>query len=802
MKVFPFALIRLAAMPFPKASAPLKVALTKVKEQEKTLEVTKATLLQELASIQTNCSNNFQKHVCLNLIRDLKQDRSIKLKAKFEFLLPAKQSLQNWNSAKATLHLAQESLGKSFDKSLMAFRADLKNHLKADAIQAGISMSSKSAWRNIAKFIETPDSTENKKLRQAELTGLKYYSRAATKTSPFAGFGPLAWVGNLIPKQTVKCKVNQVLLIYLEEYILSKSVLRSNLEYRINPSLWRIENEYNFLVNHRNVEEIKILEVQDLLEYMVDNLLNQSWTKVDWIKHLVATLEIAETAITPFIEGLVEASFFLPIFPCSREDSEWLTIWETFLKEKFSKNIALVELIEKTRGIKTWTDQEIKAIHQDWCEVIGPDFNLSEEKFFYRDDYVLDESVGINESYLESTFSKELKIINKYIPRLHGLFFSKQQEAIKVIFDRLKKEQIGLLDFYKIYHGAKPIDIESSIVKFENSIKEFDSNLAKIITTEIRNKITQEGVFNISIELLNRMLPVNCYNSELSWYGAILQTGEEIPFLRNVFIGHGKMMSRFIQDENIENAIQNWNAADVDFLYVDHADSSAFNANLHPTLTKKRIASVYPNSVRNTQEIKLNDLYITKENGELILRSKTEKQPVIPINYGLEGLDRRSPLYQLIQGFGTAVPDFNHLVKRLNKILIMDFSWGTFLPRIQLANQLVIQRKQWIIKKEYFALVNKKRENAEMFVVLHKLLDELKAPKIGFLRQKISLHSSRKNDHKPQFFNFSEPTFFLLLKRMLKSWKEDLIWEECYPRATRNAPFKSKAKEWIVEWKG
>jgi len=798
MKIFPYSLVRLSGLTFPKSNQLLDSYIKEVEDKEKTLIVTKASLLQELADVKTSLNDYFEKQVCLNLIRDLRQDRSIKFKPRFDFLLPIKGELEIWNSAKKEYKESLELLNKAFETSLVNFRAELKKHIQLETVQIGIQLSSRSAYRRLQQYLTASNEKSNKKLRQAELTALKYYTRASTKTSPFAGFGPLAWIGTTATQNSSVRRLNQVLLIFLEEYILTKKDLAAQLDYRINPSCWQSENEINFLVNHRNVEEIKVLPTQELLSYLLIEHRRDYKNPSTWVNQLSVDLEIEVSELVSFIETLIEEGFFVPVMPCDREDTQWLNKWLDFSNSRFKKNEAFIKVLTLTTSIKSWSAIEIEKCHKAWSELMGEAFNLDVERFYYQDDYL---SIEADKNTITSKFSEELILINQFIPKLQSLGFSKLKAAILKVFDELNVEEISLLAFYKIFHQKRPIDLKEEIQGQNLSLAIFDSKLRNLVDAFQVNQSIPNEIFKITKIELENLFTSDSINKSAYWYGAIFQSGKGLPFLRHVFNGHAKMMSRFINDRSVVQKVLDWNSDQEDVVFADHSDSSAFNANLHPKLTDHKIASIKDKFNPNELIIDLSDLYLTKYEGSVILRSRKIPKQIIPLNYGLEGLDRRSPLYQLIQGFGTEVPDFNLLTTRLNQYLKKVHDWGFFLPSITLANKIVIQRSQWHFENAAFEKVFIQDSSGAELTELFKLFAKAGAPLTGYMRQNNSKSTVSKKSAKPQFYNFAVPTYLLLLKQTIKNSSQNLIWESVYPEVSNEAPFESKVQEWVVEWR-
>ena len=820
METFPFILIRLAGLPFPRLSQPLTNPLNLLQAADEQLRDSKKQLIASLEQKKESLSNYFEKQVIVNLLKDLDQGRNIKFKNRFSFLKSIVPHLENYKKAKEDWEHAYNVLEKAFTRAQLNFHVQLKNMFEQEDFKSSLSLSSASAALNIEKFINAERVVLNKKLRQSASSALNFYTRASTKTSPFAGLGPVAWLGAKNEAQQV-FKLNQVLLIYWEEYVLSQKELRAFLPFQLNPTISKSENILTYLVNDRNVEAIKKVSNQDLLNYVFENHSIEKRTISQWVNLLANMVDADQSTLLDFIEQLIGEGIFVPRMPCNREAKDWITSWITFFEEQdasvFTESLGLFKMTRTF--LKTEPGSEIakKEVHGQWQKMLRAKFDINIERLIYRDDYK--KSVALEKQVVTEKFADEIQIINAILPFLDQLHFSKSRKAIQKIFDELQQDSIPLLTFYEHYHGYGK-SREQSGINLENEINEF-----KIKSKRIKEKariilapqLSSESI-HLGLADLENIFEDKQYSKNHFWLGALFQIGKELPFLRHTFPGHGKMMARFIVDDQVKNEILQIHKSKKDSLYVDHGDNSAFNANLHPKLTEYKIASIYPNATDIEEDVlSLQDLYIKKNNGALILWSERKQKRCVPINYGLEGLDRRSPLYQLIQQFSPQVPDIEWLPRFLKTVVAKKKPWGTFMPRIVLAHKLVIQRKQWILNKHTIeSLLNPLGKNSthklsiqspssQTFLFYHILsfFEKSDIPTIAYFRlmEKETTSSKSKIDfRKPQFLNINEPDYFIRFLSFLKSGAQEIIIEEVYPLPEEEGIYSGHCQEWLVEY--
>lgn len=256
--VFPHQLFRLAAGPIDEfkqldlndsyALANLTIALTE--------EVEKAR--QELcdclyAEIQNHSeSPDFQKRL-LNFKRDVFNLRRLNDPRYHDLMATLPPLVQNrldhLKKLVGDLNILKEKGEKTFQQELENSEENLRQLAKNDALLKGLTLSSQTLLKNAIEFSKTGQFDNTRKKTQTIESLIKYLSRMYAKTSPFSSFtnlavgdltdnhsNPITFEGN--PDRTRNhVRLNNFLLAYLKDLLLSHPDLRKYFDIRVNPTV-------------------------------------------------------------------------------------------------------------------------------------------------------------------------------------------------------------------------------------------------------------------------------------------------------------------------------------------------------------------------------------------------------------------------------------------------------------------------------------------------------------------------------------------------------------------------------------
>jgi hypothetical protein len=258
-----------------------------------------------------------------------------------------------------------------------------------------------------------------------------------------------------------------------------------------------------------------------------------------------------------------------------------------------------------------------------------------------------------------------------------------------------------------------------------------------------------------------------------------------------IFPAYGKYFSRFLHllNDEVTTAIQAQNAKDKTALHAEIVDNSYFNANIHPPLMPFEIKIPNGNTTLSSEKLlSIQDIFIKKEEKELILIHQPTEKRVFPYDLGFQSLDGRSELFKLLNGFSPArfVPLY-HLSDAIVKAFDNEKT-VKIIPRIIFENDVIVQRKRWYFAQKVLPFSKKNNETtADYFIRLQKwcILHHLPNEVFYTIEPKeLSDTIDRKTDnHKPQYLDFRNPILVDIFGRNCSKVTIALRIEEFLPSA-------------------
>jgi hypothetical protein len=326
-------------------------------------------------------------------------------------------------------------------------------------------------------------------------------------------------------------------------------------------------------------------------------------------------------------------------------------------------------------------------------------------------------------------------------------------------------------------------------------------------------------------------------------YGAFVQLYQEydehgtcqlMGVLNATVPGHGKMLSRFLHifPGEVTQSVRDWNRAlqDEQSLFMENADASYFNANLHPSLLPYEVRMPGShNSLPVEKQLPITDFEVLMDaaSGEIRLLHKPTAKRACVFDLGFQGHGGRSQLFQLLDKFTGAEYLFVHpLVSAVNaasetktELLAAHTaanSLGTrqiiVRPRIVYENKLVLQRKGWFVPREiipqrqpgmsdwsYYAALNQWRKAQgiadEVFVTISPDRHQVDA-------EPERMKKLGRDDYKPQYIHFDDPLLVNLFEKLMAKVPITLKIVEMLPNSRQLLPINGQpfVTEFVVQW--
>jgi lantibiotic biosynthesis protein len=355
----------------------------------------------------------------------------------------------------------------------------------------------------------------------------------------------------------------------------------------------------------------------------------------------------------------------------------------------------------------------------------------------------------------------------------------------------------------------------------QNSNESFHFGLSEIISSQ--KKAQYRGTENN--ELNSQALFIQFFTEKD-------EHGEEkvMGVINAPLAGFGKLFSRFLHifDESVTNDLREWNEKWKEGnIFAEACDASVFNANLHPSLMPYETwMPGSQNYLPSDKQIPITDMLVCMDGDLLTLLHKPSEKKLFVFDLGFQGIMGRSHLYRLLSIFSLIEHLFlNPLINGVNSLFN---NTGTnekekinahekkvfFRPRIVFENQLILQRKLWIVPKDllplrqpletdwaYFLRVNEWRRKNEIPNEIFMFISDRGSTENASAEDKMRLG---KDDYKPQYINFSNPLLMNLFEKAILKVPLSLRIEEMLPSSDHL--FKLGAEkyvtEFLVQWYG
>ncbi|MEQ9441163.1 MAG: lantibiotic dehydratase [Cyclobacteriaceae bacterium] len=335
------------------------------------------------------------------------------------------------------------------------------------------------------------------------------------------------------------------------------------------------------------------------------------------------------------------------------------------------------------------------------------------------------------------------------------------------------------------------------------------------------------------IQAVNTALKISNAPATANSYGAFVQFYQEndrkgTAALKGVvnalFPGYGRMISRFLHilPYEVSEDVRSWNQQleEESSLLIEDCDASYFNANLHPPLLPQEVRMPGGhNSLPASRQIPITDFVIRYDAEEDVLHlvHQPSGKRAYVLDLGFQGQQGRSPLFQLLEKFTKAEYRYTRPIEQVVNHVCSPPEQAQksirVYPRIMYEQQLVLQRKTWLVPfpqlpvrraeqtdADYYFRINHWRQAqgmpADVFVTLNP-----NRKGGGRLPQK-SVSKLGRDDYKPQYISFANPLLVALLEKLLVKEPEMLVFVEMYPREEQMLSINKQkyVTECVVQW--
>lgn len=610
------------------------------------------------------------------------------------------------------------------------------------------------------EYIKNNEKLNIQKTEKIELSFAKYWLRSSSRCTPFGTFAG----SSLIPIQKLSdCKQNRICLDEISSYnrhirldmnyisdfiniLLESDIVRSQVLFFPNNSIYKIDDKIRYVeyYNENNTRKYQISSVHNS-EYLQNILdLATSGASINQLTELLLqTEDVTEEEAKLFINDLCTSQILIASIEPAVTGQEPLEQIIIQLKEIVGCESIISKLIEiqnllkiQTTGIKFYEEIE-KKLSELAPDLIAPKNTIQVDMYLSIKDSTIDEKL-INAVLKEAEALKSLSISNPN-PDLENFknVFLKKYEDRQVPLALALDSELGIG-----YAGKTQEDTANG---------EFIDNLAIVLPGSIGSRIEQNHLNILSLAKYEEWQKLNLDKIEIkdedlkdfesisqkhnfsdSCYimGSLLSKNGKLDANNFTFdlsslggTSGGNLLGRFTHgDKNINNFVkeillkEKENNPDSILAEVAHLPQARIgNILLRPVIRSYEIPYVGLSGIDENHQIKINDLYISIKNGEIVLWSRKLNKRVQPRLTTAHNFSHNSlPIYKFLCD-----------LQYQNKAYLGVWDWGSLrnlkhLPRVIYKN-IILHKANWKInEKDIEKLPKDKNDWLEFFNAFKK----------------------------------------------------------------------------------
>lgn len=417
----------------------------------------------------------------------------------------------------------------------------------------------------------------------------------------------------------------------------------------------------------------------------------------------------------------------------------------------------------------------------------------TKEKTALYEDCFDEVSTNVDHKTIEA-IANELNQLTKILAPLH--FFEMREKIKQFCKENLESESaINLVELIPEINNLPDNYIAKNIL----AKKEFRVEFKNKLESKLINK---NGVVSISFDDLSFS-----HTEEENYFAAHVQiynNGITKSVINDISNGAGKLFGRFgLQQDEFSTSLKNYiSKNEKDEILVLNQDHSTNQVNAHPELFDNKIA--LPDSFE--KGISPGNLFVTyqAETDKIYLVNR-DSEPIRIVNLGVESESTRSYFYPYLSAFTGPRVAIRPLLEIINICMLESKNSIHILPRIELGEHLILQRKSWHYPVDQIPKMEKGETSANYFLRIQIWVSEMKLPKKVFIKRQSEWYGEKdeqtKSDlHKPQYIDFSKIDFIALFNKQLCEVAKYLQITEVLPEFDNNANYK--VQEYAIEWFG
>ena len=572
------------------------------------------------------------------------------------------------------------------------------------------------AWQN-----ENPISLKDKAKLLQSLA--KYYLRAHNRPTPFglfSGLCTLPWGLNtavtMAPKINRHTRLDMNFLCDLAQKLSKIPVIRQRLSYTCNTSLYNLNNNFRyveyFYQKGKRIHQLSAVSSEKYLSKTLQFAENRG-VKYELLVNNILDKKVNTEIAEDFINQLINLQILVSeLEPCVAGEEYMQQILRILQEINFDKNQEITNIIKTLNEVNTLLnslDENIENEIDEYKNIIEKlqvfEVEIDENTIFQTD-------MGINPNEGASISKNHQNEIIEVIHFLQKLNLNQEEtninNFIEKFTERYQEQEIPLAHALDIENGIgylnknqsdfKPLIEDINFEKKENKQFELNENQQVLFEQLIEANRNQKLEIDLStIEFNKNTTPqkdlapsFNVLFRALKNERILIEAigGSSAATLLGRFGHMDPAIEKLVMDiTKEEEAINN----DVLFAEIVHLpESRTGNVIMHPQYRSFEIPYLAQSNLSNKNQLTIDDLMLSINNNELIIRSKKTGKKVIPRlsnahNYAGDSL----PVYQFLCD-----------MQCQNIHQFLNFEWGKlatgfkYLPRITY-KKTILSPAQW-----------------------------------------------------------------------------------------------------------
>jgi lantibiotic biosynthesis protein len=554
----------------------------------------------------------------------------------------------------------------------------------------------------------------------------KYALRASTRATPYGTFAGLGIMDLNKEHQNQSRRVARIDLAFLDvlkNTIANDEKIKPWLKYKINNSAYEIADNYRFTEPVLSEKENKIeyqlssLEKTEFIDLIYDTLRQKGKATLLEIRSVLPD-SFTEEEIYEFIVDLIDSGFLV----CEISDVKSLdslnSIISTIEDQCFPAgkpySVLMKKLMDCISLINSTEPDYLPLKEINELENLADQHEITSRHFFHID-FINSDKHNLKYKELFDTYASDISSAIHFVGKISNNESSIDKQIknfINVFRVKYENQELPLLKVLDNEFGIGfPAEKSLGNVPYDDYFSETEKNNSsesKIITQQPRadwlyDKIENSGqVYTLEIKdsdipnnpVANKKIPEN-----ITLMGSFHQ---DQFFIQNIGGANASLIGRFAYlDHEIEKLCfdirnnEKINNPDIIFADIRHIPAGKIgNVTRNNSFSDYEICFLTEGSVKEENQILLNDLMISIENDEVIIRSKSLDKRIIP---------RLSNAYNFSS---STIPAFRFLcslqyqnVSGLSFSLDYNFGHKRFFPRI-VYKKIILHRASWILREQ------------------------------------------------------------------------------------------------------